>query len=599
LKSHMLLWKMLAYELASGCHTSATMDWKTVQGRCKHEGYSFLTITLPNFGKDLQKGLDRGWVAHDLFQGFSWSGGLPRFLSGFLERVFDRTSGVLLEDPDIEAIRSIRQLTLMFGKVLLPCTPERERAAFDGFIQCERDVREHDAQLTEDLKREFSRISSMLFWDVFKHVDKKVYAHDLVPKHGPGSTADRLSSNGKYNQRSWPERLEGVFPAVEYLLPNYSFHENLEDVDIPEPGAETPMRVISVPKTLKTPRIIGMEPAANQYMQQALLREILDAISRVDYLDRMLGFRDQGPNQAMAMEGSLKGNLATLDLSEASDRVSNQHVRLLLDGYDHLFDGVDACRSRKADVPGHGVIRLAKFAPMGSALCFPFEAMVFLTVVFLGIQKGLNTSLSLSDIKSFKGSVRIYGDDIIVPADHVQSVVDMLHTFGYVVNTGKSFWTGKFRESCGKDYYDGQDVSYVKVRRVFPTQRTHVNEVISIVSLRNQLYWAGRWRTVAWLDKVIEDVIRYFPRVTESSPVLGRQSVLGFETQRIGEHLHNPLVKGYTVSSVLPRDSLDGAGALLKWFLKEGDEPFFNRDHLERAGRSLAVHITLGWSSAI
>ena len=519
--------------------------------------------------------------------------------SGFLDRVFDRTSGVLLDDPDIECIRSVRQLSLMFGKMHLDCTPERVNAAFDGYIECEQDVRRNDAKIEFTHKAEFSRIASMLFWDVFKHVDRKIYNHELIPKHGPGATADRLTSNGKFRQSTWTERLEGVLPMVEYLLPNYSWFEELETVDVLEPGAEIPVRVISVPKTLKTPRIIGIEPTCMQYMQQAILPEILDAISQVDYLDSMLGFSDQTPNQRMAEEGSRNGTLATLDLSEASDRVSNQHVRLLLGGHQHLNDAVDACRSRKADVPGHGVIRLAKFASMGSALCFPMEAMVFLTVIFLGIQKSLNTSLTLKDIKSFKGSVRVYGDDIIIPVDHVDDVVSMLQTFGFVVNTGKSFWNGKFRESCGKDYYDGQDVSYVKVRHNFPTQRQHATEVISLVSLRNQLYWSGYWKTTNWLDGEIKKVIKHFPMVLPSSPVLGRQSALGYETQKIGEHLHNPIVKGYVVSSKPPSDMLDGMGALLKCLLKRGSQPFADSKHLERAGRPQRVDIKLRWSSAV
>lgn len=596
MKSLMLLWKRLALECASRCSTSITMDLKTVQGRSQHEGLSFLTITLPSFGKDFEKSLDLGMVDRDLFQGFSWKGGLPKFLWGFLDLVFDRTSGRLLDNPSIDAIQSVRQLTLMFGKMHLPCSPERVAAAFDGYIECEQDVRRSDASLNLAQKAEFKRIASMLYWDVFKHVDRKVDANELIPKHGPGAVADRLTSNGKYRQRTWPRRLENVFPFVEYGLPNFNFLSEVEGVDILEPEAEIPVRVISVPKTLKTPRIIGIEPTAMQYMQQALLPALLESISRVDYLDSMLGFTDQEPNQLMAREGSQTGFLATLDLSEASDRVSNQHVRLLLDGYSHLFDAVDACRSRKADVPGHGVIRLAKFASMGSALCFPFEAMVFLTVVFLGIQDGLNRRLSLKDIKSFKGSVRIYGDDIIVPVEFVPSVVNALHSFGFVVNVNKSFWTGRFRESCGKEYYAGQDVSIVKVRELLPTRRTDATGVISIVSLRNQLYWAGYWDTARWLDDRITGLIKFFPVVESTSPVLGRESVLGYQAERMHEHLHTPLVKGYVVSSKSPRDPLDGPGALLKYFLKQGDMPSIDEDHLERSGRPQAVYTKLRWA---
>lgn len=611
MKSLMLLWKILAQECASGCHTSATMDWKTVQGRCKHEGLSFLTITLPNFGKDTQKCLDQGYVDRNLFQGFSWKGGLPKFLWGFLDLVFDRTSGVLLDNPDIEAIRSIRQLTLMFGKMLLPCSPAREEAAYAAYIECEQDVRASYERLTDTDKYQFRQMAGTLFGSVFTDIDRQIYEGELLPKHGPGATAEKLTSNGKYRLKTWPARLERYFPCGEYLIPNFRHWQELENVDILEPGDEIPVRVISVPKTLKTPRIIGIEPASMQYMQQAILHLITEGLHKCDYLWDFIGYKDQTPNQCLALEGSRNGNLATLDLSEASDRVSNQHVRLLLENHPHFHEGVQATRSRKADVPGHGVQRLAKFASMGSALCFPMESMVFLTVVFLGIQRSLNTSLSLKDIKSFKGSVRIFGDDIIIPVDHVESVVAALQTFGFVVNRGKSFWTGKFRESCGKDYYDGDDVSVVKVRRMPPTLLQHATEVNSLVELRNQLYTAGYWKTASYLDGRLEKMLKHYPRVSPSSSVLGRHSFLGYETQRIDEHTHSPLVKGYVLSAKSPRDPLDGVAALHKCLLRSTWQEEVSRGsqsrlshldppvaepHLERAGRPHAVGIKLRWS---
>jgi hypothetical protein len=586
------------------------MDWKTVQGRCKHEGLSFLTITLPSFGKDFEKSLDLGKVDRNLFQPFGWKGGLPKFLWGFLDHVFDRTSGVLLESPSIDSIRAIRQLTLMFGKMKLQCTPAREQAAFDGYIQCEKEVRENDAKLSDSLREQFLRVSSLLFASAFSEMDLNIYLGLGVPKHGPGSTADRLSSNAKYRQRTWPRRLEEYFPIVDYLLPNARYFEHLEDVDLLEPGSEIPVRVISVPKTQKTPRIIGMEPTAMQYAQQTVLSIVRDGLAKKNHLRSMIGLDDQDPNREMAFQGSLTGDLATLDLSEASDRVSNQHVRLLFSRHRHLFAAVDASRSRKADVPGYGIHRISKFASMGSALCFPVEAMVFLTIIFIGIEESLNTSLSLRDVYNLIGKVRVFGDDIIVPVDSVDHVIRALQAFGLVVNSNKSFWTGRFRESCGKEYFAGHDVSICRVRQMFPAKREHAREIISIVSLRNQLYWAGYWKTCQWLDERIRNLIRHFPVVLSSSPVLGRQSALGFETQRIGERLHDPQVRGYVVSSRPPNDKLDGYGALLKCLLsleqrapskgpQLGGNSSTDDAHLERAGRPSCVDIKLRWSSSV
>jgi hypothetical protein len=253
---------------------------------------------------------------------------------------------------------------------------------------------------------------------------------------------------------------------------------------------------------------------------------------------------------------------------------------------------------------------------MGSALCFPFEAMVFLTIIFLGIERDLRTSLDRRTIKSFIGKVRVYGDDLIIPVEHVHTVLELLEAYGFLVNSSKSFWTGRFRESCGKEYYDGEDVSIVRVRQMFPTTQQDASEVISLVSLRNQLYWAGYWEAVRWLDEQIVGVIKHFPRVASSSPILGRESVLGYEIQRVHPTLHAPLVKGLVVKNRIPQNSIVDSDALLKVMImlhrrnaseaRESDRrrrtrylepPSTDVDHLERSGRPQSVFTKLRWAS--
>jgi hypothetical protein len=220
--------------------------------------------------------------------------------------------------------------------------------------------------------------------------------------------------------------------------------------------------------------------------------------------------------------------------------------------------------------------------------------MVFTTIVFLAIQQEHRTPLSKHDLLDYAGKVRVYGDDMIVPADMVEAVVSKLHTFGYKVNTEKSFWTGRFRESCGKEYFDGHDVSVVKVRELLPTQRQHVMELISTVSLRNQFYFAGCWETARFLDEMLERLIP-FPTVHPDCSGLGRHTLLDYEVQRECRFLQRPLVKAVVVDAQLPSDHLEGSGALLKFFLKRGDEPFADRKHYERAGRPRSVNIKTRW----
>jgi hypothetical protein len=594
-KSLMLFLQEVLHDLEDWCGTSTIRDLKTITDRVEHEGLSFLTITLTDFGKDFEKSLDRGQIDPNSFPKFhKGKGGMPRFLQGFLSQVFDEESGRLLNNPSVTCIWAVRQLTLMCGKIMLPCTSARQLQAIRRYVECEDEVRKSDANLGDQYFDRFKRIGVLLWADLFSGLDKLVHDSEILPKHGPGATAERLLGNEKWRFTEWTERLEEYFPAGEYLLPNWRHYKRLSDLSFLDPGQERPTRVTLVPKTLKTPRVIAIEPVCMQYVQLGLMAAIREAVRRDDILHSFIGTESQVPNQHLAREGSRNGALATLDLSEASDRVSNQHVRGLLRNHKWLQGAVDSCRSRKADVPGHGVIRLAKFASMGSGLTFDMEAMVFLTIVFTSIEADLSRPLTRKDFKSYVGRVRVYGDDIVVPVEHVQSVVAHLEAFGLKVNASKSFWSGKFRESCGKEYYDGQDVSVARVRRTLPTNRQQSAEIVSAVSLRNQMYNLGCWRAARWLDSWLGRLIP-MPRVAETSPVLGRHSFLGYDTERICDDLHRPLVRGMMVRPVIPKSILDDVPALLKVLVTSRELPNPDAKHLMNAGRPKRVNTKLGW----
>jgi hypothetical protein len=230
---------------------------------------------------------------------------------------------------------------------------------------------------------------------------------------------------------------------------------------------------------------------------------------------------------------------------------------------------------------------------MGSALCFPFEAMAFLAIVFVGISRELNEPVTHKLIQRFVGRVRVFGDDIVIPANMVPAVQRSLHDFGQIVNGAKSFWTGKFRESCGKEYFSGHDVSIARVRKVFPTERRHALEMESIVSLRNQHYVLGNWRVVRFLDSYIERFIP-FPAASPNFEGLGKTTFLPLEDVAFDRHLQRPTRFAARVVSQSPKDPLSGHGALLKFFLK-GDGIRPDEKHLERAGRPRAFYIKTSW----
>lgn len=577
------------HDVGDECGVSTDRDIARCRARVEEEGLSFLTITLPAFAKSFEQALDRGSVAPTDFPGFKRkSGGLPQFLGGFLRHVFD-SRGDLLDHPDSSAIRAVRQICYLFSKIEKECTDRRQREALEQYVKTDQELAKSPQIDLDDLKV----VWHSMFGEVESEVSDQIQTYALEPRHGPGATADRLKGNRKWRQREWTSRLEKSFPMDQYLIPNHRYWARLQSVRVLEPREERPVRVVLVPKTMKTPRVIAIEPTCMQYMQQALYRSLRRSI-RTNGLDQIVGLEDQEPNRFLARQGSLDGRLATLDLSEASDRVSNQLVFDLMRPYRPLAEAVQACRSKRADVSGFGVIRLRKFASMGSALCFPVEGMVFSAISTLGILRARSLRVSRSNVRSVMREVRVFGDDIIVPSDCASTVSDTLEVFNLKVNRHKSFWNGKFRESCGKDFYGGEDVSVIRFRQEFPRTVADARNVAALFSFRNQCYSAGYWKTVRFLDSYMASLRIPCPRVSETSPVLGRLSFLGYDTQRYDEHLHSPLVRGMKVVARPPASVLNGPDALQKIFTLRGLEPLSD-GHLERSGRPDRVTLKVGW----
>ncbi len=429
----------------------------------------------------------------------------------------------------------------------------------------------------------------------------------FVPRHGPGATADGLRGNAKFSIKQWPRRLESVFPYGDYALPQLALEDEMDCVQFLEPGAEVAVKLTPVPKTDKTPRLIAIEPTAMQYTQQAVSLQVINRLEngaklpppfggkKFDLGGEFVGFADQEANRFLAKKGSLDGSLATLDLSEASDRVLNSHVYLLFERFPRLSGVVQATRSTHVDVPNHGKIRLVKFASMGSALCFPVEAMVFTTIVFAAIAYECGVPVNRKLIMSMRGKVRVYGDDIIVPVEYVQRVIQFLELFGLVVNKDKSFWNGKFRESCGGDYYNGESVKPIRLRHELPRSRADTSGVVGLVAFRNQLYQAGFWRTAGKLDERISALLKGRWSIVEPTAAgLGRESVcFSYQADSMDPDLHSPLVRGAVVKHKIPKSKASGSGALLKFLLRRSFLPSQDGEHLERQGRPVASRIKL------
>jgi len=617
------LLELLTYilkDVVSWCpaNVSVLRDLQTLQARVETEGVSFLTITLPQFCRDFEQALQQGVIGSTHFRNFRKRGLIPAFLQGITSHVFDQESGRLRNEVNPIFIEAVRHVCLAFKKLELPCTPARESAALDNFVRVEQSLSEFSA--SADDTAEFARVAAVL-WDNAL-VDVRV--DQLIPRHGPGATAEGISGNQKYRWSEWYDRLERSFPIIEN---GYSIaavdDECFSDVTIVPENKERPVRVVLVPKTLKAPRVIAIEPVCMQYAQQAVRAELYARIERYWLTAGHVNFTDQSINRACALTSSKTGQLATIDLSDASDRVPLSLVPYMFRSNPDLWELIDACRSRSADLPdGRHVAKLHKFASMGSALCFPIESMYFYTIVVAALLAADNLPPTQAHVYEVSRSVFVYGDDIIVPAVHAGIVLDYLQKYNCKVNESKTFLVGKFRESCGLDAYDGHEVTPIYVRRMRPKHKQQAHELVSWIATANLFNQKGLEQTADFMFRTCEVILGPLPYVSRESSVLGRVSNLGTVTveKRCGK-LHTGLVRGYLPSPVYRSDSVDGYSALQKSLMRltsrelTAPTPYFSREregwmirldeeiasdplHMERTALRGAVTLKRRWVPA-
>lgn len=574
MKSLLRLLANLLQDCGRRCSADLSRDFIEIERRVKHEGISFCTISLPSFGAGFDTCLERGYVTRDVFKGFKhWkkSSPLPAFMRGLVAQVFD-TDGVLLPHPSKEAIRSVRQICYFYKKIELPCTPAREAKAFERYKECDAEVKD-ESELDPKFISELEFISDQVLIPMLYPVDRAVYYGEHVPRHGPGATAERISGNQKYNLKLWHTRLEEHFPFPLFACPNELVSADMAaTVDFVEPDREHPVRVISVPKTLKTPRIIAIEPVCMQYTQQALAPLLMDAAEGFSLAPRHINFRDQSINGNLALRASLDRSNATIDLSEASDRVPYWLVAKVFSRFPSLWGAIDACRSSTADVNGVH-IKLKKFASMGSALCFPVESIMFYMIATLGCVWAEGRHATRSSVLAALCEVYVYGDDIIVPRRKARTVMRALEAFGLKVNTSKSFVEGFFRESCGVDAYEGELVTPTYCRTLLPDNRTDVRRVVSAVSLGNQLFDKGLFLACSYVRRRVEALLGPLPTLSDGSALGWKWSLPVAPRLRFNKKLFRREALSYVVEMKREVDVVVDYAALMKFFLEKRFRP--------------------------
>ncbi|DAD51619.1 RNA-directed RNA polymerase [ssRNA phage Gerhypos.4_63] len=571
MKRPTMLVEALLRQAALDLDLSVERDIRTIGCRCKHEGFEFLTITLPVLSDALERGLEAG--SFSCPTNFGRHGRLPRFLGGFFKRVF-ASDGRLLPDSCPETVYWIRQICRFFKKPKIACKPLRNLKALKHFLEVEGELRRMTSQIErKDLL--LDKIGGIIWSQVFPEIDYL----DLVCHHGPGVTADRYLSNERNRISKWNTRSELTYPSDLHCYPNYGIAagisnagagiESADGVEYLNMRDELPVEVVFVPKTLTTPRVIAIEPSHVQYMQQSVKDYVYKVIETHRLTKYSIRFLDQGPNQRLAYSSSIDKRLATLDLKDASDRV-HLHLVQRIFKTSGLLEYLEDARSLHATLPNEQNIVLTKYASMGSALCFPVEAMVFYTLVQSAMHQLDGRRPSSRSIRDYSRSIDIYGDDIIVPVEYTDVVVRYLESYALKVNVNKSFRYSNFRESCGADYYKGFPVNPVYARTVPHDDSQHwgAEEIVSWNATADLFYLRGKWVIADAIRKLLRRVVkRTIPKTRKLGSGLAHFSFLFTTDLRFDRNLQCWKQKRLHYDPVKRKDSIDGyeIASLNKW----------------------------------
>jgi hypothetical protein len=464
-------------------HKELERDYSRLLSCLKYRGCSFFTIELPEIGKHFDKCLSQGLLTcSGLSQQrpFSNKAVVPRLFKGLLLKVF-KASGELLAQPDVNSIRYLRQLYYGAKKIDMECTNERTWKQARSFFQVESNLRraslswdaddldlskrpnlhfgegldlnrDSDPDLFDLEKREEGPPGRLV--DIFQSVCDIVSAElgwfnpsSYLPKHGPGAASGWQFGTSKYEFPHWPEKLESVFPMTEFAFANYglwadacingSLHNRFS-------SHEPPCVLIAVPKTQKAPRLISKEPICHQWAQQSILRYFEERCKQ-SYLGYFVDFSNQQRNRDLCFQASRTGDLITMDLSAASDRLSCWTVERAFRRNVSLLAALHASRTRWCEntidprLPKY--LKLKKFANMGSACTFPVQSIVFMCAALASTLYVYEWIPSIRNIKLLEGKVCIFGDDIIVDKDVGECLSGLLTYLQLEVNQSKTHVT--------------------------------------------------------------------------------------------------------------------------------------------------------------
>lgn len=359
----------------------------------------------------------------------------------------------------------IRQVLALFQKAeFLPIDVDKEANTWKGFEESES-----RCEMSNDIfkKHATGKFSFPRGVDSVLHAATMKIARVLgnVPKlgdlqlgFGPGATSNVKKKNACARSKlgATPTCSEEFIPLLPELLRQVPQYTEAHGYDSTHAETGLPSTIVPVdvyvsvvefvPKTAVIYRLIRKVPQLNGWVAKGYGQYIAQRL-KAEGQDIQTG---QERNKRLAREGSLTGDLATLDLKQASDSISIGLMRHLLpfDWFEALSKvRVGLVLEPRTVIEDPEIRETHGFCGMGDGFTFPLQTLVYWAL-----------ASSLSDVAS------VYGDDIIVKKHAVARLTFVLNAIGFVVNEKKSYSAGPFRESCGGDYFLGVDIRPVYVK---------------------------------------------------------------------------------------------------------------------------------------
>lgn len=378
-------------------------------------------------------------------------------------------------------------VTDFLRKCDLPSGIDRDGLARETFLSCEAQNAQTNVRLSRYLDSHLLLEDGL---DVAVYSFIQSWRKDIADVLGsiPLNLTPRFSSGSTYadvgSLITIPDKMSSrptIYHVSRSLLPLWAETSWYRAV-VTERYRSDPQTVrgnvfFTVPKDAKSFRGCCKEASINVSYQLDVGR-VMKAKLRAIGIDLLHG---QDVHREAAMLASRDSDRATIDLSNASDTLCLNLVKLLLpkSWYELLY----SLRAPMTRVDGRWY-KLEKFSSMGNGFTFELETLIFATL-----------ARALSPVAS-RSEILCYGDDLIVPNAIVKDLLAALALFGFTPNKNKTFVEGPFRESCGGDYWEGVPVRACFVKNA-PNEPQHwIALANSIRRVADPKLFPNRWKLV-------------------------------------------------------------------------------------------------------